>query len=169
MKELLDSCKAKRPDFAGNIKGASDEEINELEGLVGKKLDEDYKIFLKYLGNGSGEMFTGQVKVSKDKASYTMEEVKYDFTVETVMKHYRWLTGKKKRGNKKIELQNRFSQSFVFIGTQKYSQDHGSYYLDYRAAGKPAVVNIDEFNEVFPLAASLKDFVLTYAFEHKYF
>lgn len=72
MKELLEYYKTKHLDFAKRMKGASDEKIGRLEGLIGKKLDEDCKVFLKYLGCDNAGMFDGQGKGSfSGKRKYT--------------------------------------------------------------------------------------------------
>jgi hypothetical protein len=54
--EYLDYISKYKKDFRARIKGATEEEIEHLESVVGQPLPDFYKFFLRYMGHETGEV-----------------------------------------------------------------------------------------------------------------
>lgn len=167
MEELFDKFERKFPGFRNQIIGASAEEIIELQDLVARPLPADYLSFLQLAGNETGELFKGQGLSRLDSDTTESYPLLFDFTIDTVKKHYRKITGRLKR-KENLSHQNRFNKDFLCIGTQHHSEDGGYYYLDFRQPSEPPVVNIDVYDEITVLAFSFREFLLLFGFQGRF-
>ncbi len=167
MEELFERIEQKFPGFKNQIKGASTEEIRELQDLVARPLPADYLSFLQLAGNETGELFKGQGLAWSDPETSETYPLLFDFTINAVKKHYRKITGKLRR-KERLPHQNRFNTDFLCIGTQHHSEDGGYYYLDFRQSSEPPVVNIDAYDEITVLAATFREFILLFGFQGRF-
>ncbi len=166
MAELLDYYRDRRPGFAEAAQGASDERIEALQSAIPQSLPDDYAAFLGVAGVHNGGIFDAEGKAWSSPTEFSTHALHYDFTIDVLESRYCRPPKRKSKSRKKPRKtrQNRSGFSFVLIGTQSHSEDGGAFYLDFRQEGEPPVVNIDEYDEVTPLAPSFKDFLFENAF-----
>jgi hypothetical protein len=168
IEELLAYYARRRAGFAERAKGASEEEIQEFERLVGRPLPPDYVAFLRAAGRDCGDMFKGDSKAYASDGSFSRHPHQFDFRLETALKDRRRLKAKVAK-NPRLAKKNGYNPGFVMIGTQAHCQDCGSYFLDLRTPGAAPVVNMEDSDELRVLAPSFRDFLFRFAFSGERF
>ena len=153
-----------KKQFSEGGKGASETEINELEKATGIPFPEDYRTFLEFYGNGTGNLFPEKgVAFGLDaagKRTYNYFDLKYGFTIKDIRPHFRGQ-------HKKNSRDTRIADKVLLIGIQRYSEDGGCYFILCADSAKMPVVNIDAYNEITKISDSFKEFLLDYGFLKK--
>jgi hypothetical protein len=168
IEELLAYFLRRRPGFAEPAKGASEEEIRELERLAGRPLPADYVAFLRVAGRDCGDMFKGDATAYASDGSFSRHPHRYDFRLETAVKERRRLQARLAK-NPRRAAKDRFNPGFVLIGTQSHCQDCGSTYLDLRDPAASPVVVLEEGENPRVVAASFREFLFRFAFSGERF
>ena len=161
--EYIETLKNKHPEWAGNIKGASHDEIKELEDILGKKLPSEYRVFLETMGRETGGLFAVTNKAHAKGGGFNEYPLKYDFNISSIIKLSRKIRRKLKK-NPKLAKKLFYNTGLIPIALQYHSQDGGYYYLDCRAENTAPVVNVDAYGDLRAISPSLADFLKEYAF-----
>lgn len=160
------------PEFANEIEGVSDEEIQKLEQLTFFSLiPNQYKTFLKYMGKNMGRIkciLKQKSHLSEDKFEIYKKEVLIDYN--QIYKHYKINRKFHEKSNTSfshiVEDLGEKAENFFLFGIDTTATDSVGFFLDLRKKECP-VVEIWDDGQIREKSPSFIEFVFINDFKRE--
>jgi hypothetical protein len=135
MEKLIELLFQQHPEFKVEVKGCSDDEIENLEKLIiNTKMPEDYKIYLKYMGRNTGRVYgvrrKWDTKEPEMSTVFMNQETKIDY--QSVLNFYKKNYKNKWLGDLSLaEDYGEKAENFFFFGIDCLGNDNGHLFWIY--------------------------------------
>jgi hypothetical protein len=170
MQKLINLILQNNPDFATEVEGVSDDEIQDLQKYVPNPIPEEYKAFLRIMGKKKGRV-KGLRKViashGLDRPTTIEEsEIQLEFTalLQTYKKSQEFFKTGLKGMLQDSDTPNEDPKSYFLFGLDTRGNDNGDFYLDLRTPDL-RVVEITPTFGVIERSPSLREFLFKDSFK----
>ena len=175
MEQLIKFIIQNHPEFAEEIKGVTDEEIQKLENLtLFPPIPDQYRTFLKYMGGNMGRIkciLKEKSHLSVDKFEISNYEILIDYN--SVYRSYKDQQIANKRNKHKkntfshvVEDIGEKAENFFFIGNIPKDCDSIGLFLDLRKKDYP-IVEIWDDGQIFEKSPSFIEFIFSDYFKRE--
>lgn len=164
MKKLIEFILQSHPDFAEEIEGCTQEEINVLEELIPtSNMPEEYKDFLRYMGKNPGRVIGLRRNWKGEVENRTNPRMIVDIDYNSVLRYFK----KAKKKNWQVgcwpEDYGEDSKDFFMFGIDNLGNDNGNLLLDLKDPHLSVVEYSPTLNR-FVHAPSFEDFLFDIPF-----